>query len=140
MRPPAHRSHPARPLVLVADADPQARRRLARFLSGQGHETVLTSRGEQVLRLTRCGPVGAVVVDTRLADMGGHALATLLRERHPRLAIIMTSADHRSEVELRAREIGVVLYAHKPLDLRRVAAVVERAAAICEADLGQTAS
>ncbi len=112
---------------MVADADGAAARLLAMHLTSRGLKAVHARAGRKVLSLARSGGLRLAVVDAALADMPGYALAARLRELDPRLPILMTSADHRPELEIQARRLGVLYYAHKPVTSERVEAVVSRA-------------
>lgn len=114
-------------LVLVADADPRAARSLARRLWHSRLWTFPTTRGEEALRLARAFGLALAVIDARLEDMAGPELVARLRALDDRLPVVMTIARGRAESEVEAREAGIVYYASKPLDLRRLHAVARRA-------------
>jgi DNA-binding NtrC family response regulator len=115
------------PLVLVADADDEAGRRLAEHFARRGFRARHTAIGADVLDLAHDGQLGAVVVDVALGDMSGHALVSRLKEIDPRLPVLMTTGDERPEFEVRARQIGILHYAQKPTDPGRLEAVVTKA-------------
>lgn len=114
------------PVILVADADGEAAQRLAHYLSSQGFLASHTSRGEDVLNLARAGNLGFAILNVSLLDMSGLALASWLKEIDRRIVILMTTEDYRPEVETRARQVGVVYYAQKPVDDQRLGAVVAK--------------
>lgn len=116
-----------RPLILVADGDPKGGWRLAEHFLRQGYWALYTQRGEDALRLARSGVLDAAIVDVSLEDMAGYALAARLREIDPGLPILMTAGDYSPEVEVRARQLGVLYYAHKPADSRALESVVAKA-------------
>lgn len=113
-------------MILVADADRKAARHLADYFSQQGFGASHTSRGDDAMRLARSGRLGLAIVDVSLLDMSGHALAARLREIDPRIPILMTSGDYHPELEMRARQAGILYYAHKPADYRLLKAVVTK--------------
>ena len=115
------------PVVLVADADTEAARRLASYFSRQGFRASHTPRGEDALRLALSGRLGLAIDDVSLLDMSGHALAFRLREIDPEIPVLMTSGDYRPELETLARRVGVLFYAHKPTDYQLLQAVVAKA-------------
>jgi two-component system CheB/CheR fusion protein len=121
------RSREESPLVLVADGDGEAGAGLARYLADRGFRATHTRLGAEVLDLAQTGQVGVVIVDVALRDMSGHALVARLKEIDPRLHILMTTGDFRPELELRARQIGILHYAQKPADPERLEAVVVKA-------------
>ena len=52
------------------------------------------------------------------------------------LPILMTAGDYRPELEVRARQLGVLYYAHKPADCWLMEAVVPAALARAERGRG----
>lgn len=115
------------PVILIADADLSVGRLLADYFARRGFLAVHTPRGEDVLSRARAGRLGVVIVDVALADMSGHALVSRLKEIDPTLHVLMTTGDYRPELELRARQIGILHYAQKPADYGRLEAVVTKA-------------
>jgi len=127
MKPQKRSASPQGPEVLVADRESEAARLLARYLSQHGLKASHTASGRDVLFSARAGCLGLAIVDAELQDMPGHALASRLKEIDARIPVLMTSADSRPELEIRARQLGVVHYAHKPINYRRLKAVVAKA-------------
>ncbi len=115
------------PAILVADADGEAGRRLADQLSRHGFSAQHTSSGRSALSAARSGRLRLAIVDVALKDMSGHALATLLKKIDSAIPILMTSGDYRPELEMQARQAGIIYYAHKPTDYGRLKAVVTKA-------------
>lgn len=122
------RSRPTEPpVVLVVDADTEAGRLLAGYLSSQGFVASHSSRGEEAVRLARSRRLGLAIVDVSLQDMSGLALASWLKEVDRAIPILMTTGDYRPELEMRARQVGVLYYAQKPVDYERLQAIVTKA-------------
>lgn len=112
--------------ILVADADEAARRRLAARMVRWGLPAYATGRGDDALRAATVRCLVLAVIDVALQDMAGYELVTRLRAHDPRLPVVMTTADRRSETERLARQAGIVHYAVKPLDGRRLEAIVAK--------------
>jgi DNA-binding response OmpR family regulator len=115
------------PEILVADADSDWARRLADYLSDRGLQAVPTSLGRDALCLAGARRLALAIVDVALLDMSGHGLASRLKEACPEIQILMTTGDDRPELELRARQVGILYYAYKPIDFRVIEAVVTKA-------------
>ena len=115
------------PTVLVVDADQDAGSRLAGYFAGRGYRTAYTTQGEEALSLVAAGGVAVVIVDVALGDMSGHALVSRLKPLAPDVHVLVTTGDYRPELEVRARQIGILHYAHKPIDQRRLLAIVASA-------------
>ena len=115
------------PLIIVADADRVAGTWLADHLAERGFRASHTSLGAEVLSFAHAGRIAVVIVDVALGDMSGHALAARLKALDPDLHVLMTTADFRPEFEVRARQIGILHYAQKPVDPVRLEAIVSKA-------------
>lgn len=120
-------AHDGLPLVMVADADTETGRALASYLVRRGFRARHTALGEDVLGLAHDGRLAMVIVDVALRDMSGHTLVSQLKEIDPRLPVLMTTGDYRPELEVRARQIGILHYAQKPAEPERLEAVVTKA-------------
>jgi DNA-binding response OmpR family regulator len=114
-------------LIMVADEDSRAARALARSLSRRRLKASYTASGEEVVSLACSGRLRLAIVDEILKDMSGLMLAAQLKAINPAIPVLMTSADHRPELEIQARQAGILYYAHKPTNYRRLEAVVRKA-------------
>ena len=71
--------------------------------------------------------ISLAIIDVALNDMPGTALAARLKAIEPALPVVMTTNDHRPELEAEARKVGLLFYAHKPASHRVIGEVVEKA-------------
>ncbi len=111
----------------MADADRRCARRLANHFSRQGFRAYQTPLGEEAMLVASSRRISLAIVDVTLSDMSGTALAARLKEIEPALPVVMTSNDHRPELEAEARQVGLLFYAHKPASHRLIGEVVEKA-------------
>ena len=93
----------------------------------QGLRAYHTARGEEAVLLAHSRQICAAVIDVALADMQGTTLASRLKVIDPELPVVMTSADHRPEIEAEARRLGILYFAHKPAPDRLIGGVVQKA-------------
>ncbi|PYN76639.1 MAG: hypothetical protein DMD96_25415 [Candidatus Rokuibacteriota bacterium] len=112
--------------ILVADGDEASAHLLAGFFLHSRFRAYPAARGLDALRLVRRYRLGLAVVDTDLLDMTGCDLVRRLRAIEPGLPVVMTTGDYRPTTEVQARQLGIVQYIHKPVDLRRLDLVVGR--------------
>jgi len=112
--------------ILVADGDEAAANRVAGFLLHARFRAYPAARGLDALRLARRHRLGLAVVDVDLLDMTGCDLVRQLRAIEPALPVAMTTGDYRPTTEVEARQLGIVQYVHKPVDLRRLGLVIAR--------------
>lgn len=120
------RESPGSRWILVADGDEAAARLVAGFLLHARFRAYPTARGLDALRLARRYRLRLAVVDVDLPDMSGCDLVRKLRAIEPALPVVMTTSDYRPTTEVEARQLGIVQYVHKPVDLQRLELVVAR--------------
>ena len=108
----------ARPIVLVADDDPDFAASLDELLTMHGYEATVAATGAEAVARVRSGPVGVLILDLRLPIMNGLEVYEELRRRgNPPPTIIVTGhpADAQdSLVALRAMTVSDCL--EKPVD------------------------
>ena len=108
----------ARPIVLVADDDPDFAASLGELLTMHGYEATVAATGAEAVARVRSGPVGVLILDLRLPIMNGLEVYEELRRRgNPPPTIIVTGhpADAQdSLVALRAMTVSDCL--EKPVD------------------------
>ena len=112
--------------ILVADGDEASARLVASFLLQARLRAYPTARGLEAMRLIGRFRLGLAVVDVDLLDMPGCDLVRKLRAMEPALPIVMTTGDYTPSTEVQARQLGIVQYLHKPIDLHRLDRVVSR--------------
>jgi len=112
--------------ILVADGDEASAHLLAGFLLHARFRAYPAARGLDALRLARRYRLRLAVVDVDLPDMTGCDLVRKLRAIEPALPVVMTTADYRPTTEVEARQLGIVQYIHKPVDLQRLDLVISR--------------
>jgi len=112
--------------ILVADSDEASARFVASFLLQARLRAYPTACGVEAMRLVTRFRLGLAVVDVELADMPGGDLVRKLRAIEPGLPIVMTSSDYSPATEVESRQLGIVQYLHKPIDLQRLERVVSR--------------
>jgi DNA-binding NtrC family response regulator len=78
------------------------------------------------LRFIHRHRLGLAVIDVDLLDMPGCELVRKLRGVEPTLPVIMTTGDYQPSTEVEARQLGIVQYVHKPVDLQRLDLVMGR--------------
>jgi DNA-binding NtrC family response regulator len=112
--------------ILVADGDKSAADRLAGILLRARFRAYPVANGLEALRLMQRYRLGLAIVDVELLDMSGCDLVKRLRSIAPELPVVMTTGDYRPTTEVEARQLGIVQYLHKPVDLERLDKVVAR--------------
>ena len=122
-----------RPLVLVADDEPQITKLVAMTLTEEGFRVVTARDGEEAIdRVTSLRP-DVVLLDIIMPGMSGIEVMNHLREYHPVPIILLTARTSKADVAT-GLDAGADDYISKPLHPRelaaRVRAVLRRSARV----------
>ena len=110
--------------VLIVDDDATHAGGIAAGLRLEGFEVETASDSKQGLALLAMGSFDLAVVDLMMRGINGIQLARLLRERQPQTRVVLTSAYHVSEPQLRHADCGAVGFVPKPIDPHQLASVL----------------
>jgi DNA-binding NtrC family response regulator len=112
--------------LLIVDDDPTIRTSLSEALADNGTTEVRVAEGpHRALAMLEVAAPDVVLSDVRMPEMDGIAFLKLLRERAPKVdVILMTAYDDMSTVVSAMRE-GAVEFLVKPLDLHQVRRVLD---------------
>jgi DNA-binding response OmpR family regulator len=119
------------PRVLVVDDETNHVRVMAIGLRLEGFEVETASDADVALGLLGAEPFDLAIVDLMMPGTNGIQLARLVRERHLRVRVVLTSAYHLSEPQLVRADCGAVGFVPKPFDLTELARFL-RAKLSCE--------
>jgi DNA-binding NtrC family response regulator len=120
--------------VLIVDDEPAAASGLQELLTAWGYEARAESDGMAGLERTEDFRPSVVITDVLMPRLDGFGLLKNLRENHPEIAVILLTGQGSVEMALRAiQEEGAYHYFEKPIDMRKLRLVVERAAEFGEA-------
>lgn len=115
----------ARPILLVED-DARLRDALAETLRLSGFKVLPAADGSEALRILEGTPVAAVVTDYQMAPMDGSALLAQVRERWPRLPVLMITAHGSIEHAVGSMMAGASDYLVKPFAAQVLVDKLER--------------
>jgi RNA polymerase sigma factor (sigma-70 family) len=118
-----------RDTVFIVDDDASVRDSLSLMLSLQGYATATFASGEDFLNALKPDWRGCVVADIRMPGMSGLELQENLRNRLPRLAVIVITAHGDVAAARRAFLGDAVDFIEKPFEPDQIIAAIERAAA-----------
>ena len=111
--------------ILVVDDESAMRGLYARLLLAEGHFTLEARTADEALDvLERVNDVPVVIADLQMPGHGGDWLIERIRERFPRVAVILATANQSvpGSVTLQA---SVVNYIVKPISREQLIAAVE---------------
>ncbi|MGE4536730.1 MAG: sigma-54-dependent transcriptional regulator [Desulfovibrio sp.] len=113
--------------ILVVDDDAGHLSMLRTVLSGWGYAPQGASDGEQAVAMVREKAYDAVLLDVRMAGMGGMEALTRIKEYNPSMPVIIMTAYSSVETAIAALKTGAYDYLTKPLDLDVLRLTLERA-------------
>jgi putative nucleotidyltransferase with HDIG domain len=112
--------------ILVVDDELQIQFLLEEFLTSLGYTVRLAGDGEHALRLLQREAFDGVLVDLKMAKMGGMELLRLIKLSYPMLPVIMMTGYPSVEVAVEAMKEGAVDFITKPLRLDALQLAVAR--------------
>lgn len=117
------------PTVLVIDDDQSLRETLSDLFTGEGHEVLQASNGEEAIAILHTSTPDVALCDWRMAPLGGlDVLKSLQREGHERpVPVIVLTAYGDAESTVQAMQAGAYDFLVKPVDVDFVLSTVTRA-------------
>ena len=109
------------PRILVVDDEANHARVMAIGLRSEGFDVETASNADGALAVLSTGPFDLAIVDLMMPGTNGIQLARLVRDQHPQLRVVLTSAYHLSEPQLSRADCGAVGFVPKPFDLTALA-------------------
>ncbi|WP_428559334.1 MAG: sigma-54-dependent transcriptional regulator [Solidesulfovibrio sp. DCME] len=113
--------------ILVVDDDAGHLSMLRTVLSGWGYLPEGATDGEQAVAMVRGKAYDAVLLDVRMAGMGGMEALSRIREYNPAVPVIIMTAYSSVETAVSALKTGAYDYLTKPLDLDVLRLTLDRA-------------
>jgi len=113
-----------RPLVLIADDDPDILELVSLTLERDGYEVATARNGEEALQIAAERQVHLAVLDFMMPGIDGYEVARRLREAdgEHRLPILILSAFAEDRQAARALAVGADAYMRKPFSPRELLA------------------
>jgi two-component system, response regulator, stage 0 sporulation protein F len=115
--------------ILIVEDDPDVLRVLRRLLQSmyQEREVMTAGNGNEALEQLAEHPIALVLTDYNMPEMNGLDLAIAIKSRMPEVRVVLITAFATSELERRAREVGVDFFLPKPFQLEEVELIVGQA-------------
>jgi len=123
--PPAQANH--RGLILIADDNVDAGWGIAKLLEIAGFSTVRVKGGVEAVKETRRQKPDVGIVDIGMPDLSGHEVARQIRQTEwgKRMVLVAATGWGQESDEREAIEAGFDVHMTKPVDLRKLSAVVD---------------
>jgi len=113
--------------ILVVDDDRAGRETLCEALREWGYEVTAASNGAEAVRLAEETPPDGVITDLKMPGLDGLDLLRKIKAMDARVFVILVTAYGAVETAVSAMKEGAYDYLTKPVDLRQVRALLERA-------------
>jgi DNA-binding response OmpR family regulator len=126
--------------VLIVDDEENQVRALAIGLRLEGFEVIAAREADGALALLANESTDIAILDLMMPGINGIELARKIRERHPVVRVILTSAYHLSERQLTRADCGVVGFVPKPYALAELAEFLRNKLASHNAEQGEARS
>jgi CheY-like chemotaxis protein len=113
--------------ILVVDDEPAVCETIKMLLEHEGHKIQTASNGREALALLEHGGFDLVTTDLSMSEMRGDALAAAIKERLPKLPVLLISGNGAIAKDSGNTLPGVDLVINKPFlleDLRTAIAKV----------------
>ncbi len=112
--------------VLVADDGTDEHDPLVSWLQTHKVEVMRVRSGTQCIDEVNSGGVLAAVIDADLSDASGYETLIRARSARPRLPLVFITNHHAPEIEIKARQAGILYYGVKPLDYEALILVMSQ--------------
>ena len=110
--------------VLVVDDEKNVLTTLSIGLKRHDYLVSQAKSGPEALKLLEEQPFDFVVSDIRMLPMDGYTLASLIRNRHPQIGIVLMSAYAFEEKEERLKALGLP-WLTKPFEVTDLVGILE---------------
>src|SRR5579862_7863049 len=103
-----------KPLVLCIDDDPAVLSALRRLLRTEPYEVVTVASPGQAWESLLRRPVAVVISDERMPEASGTALLAAVRERWPRIGLVILTGYPDRDLRMRGQNAGIDRLVSKP--------------------------
>lgn len=124
------------PKIFVIDDDPDICSLLKRFLSRYGFEVLESHSGKKALNILETFVPDLVMADFRLEDMDGKNLLIKIKEKYPKVPVIIITGYSDIKTAVEVMKLGAYDYVTKPLFPDEILVTIRKA---LEADVSAPA-
>ncbi len=113
--------------ILLVDDDDQLRSSFYNLLTMEGYSVRAAVSGEAALAMAAEEMPDVVIMDVRMPGMDGLTTLRLLREKEPRLPVIIMTAYSTTDAAIEATKSGAFDYILKPFEIPDVLSLIGKA-------------
>lgn len=119
--------------ILLVDDEPDILLVVGRWLQANGHNPITMVDPRGVLSLVESQDFDLVCLDLMMPHINGLQLIPGIRQRKPKLPIVVMSAVGDTRIAVQAAKEGVDEYLLKPIEFNKLEAILKRLAPTPEA-------
>jgi len=112
--------------ILVVDDEPAVAEVLAESIRASGYEALVALDGTEALDVLAATTVDGVFMDLVMPGLNGLAVLAQIRNRHPRLPVVVISGHAAGEIAVQAKELGAVAVLQKPTALSQLSEALSK--------------
>ena len=112
--------------LLIVDDEEKICRVLAEYFALKGYDVSIVHDGEAALARADAARPDVVLLDLLMPGMSGMDVLKMLKQRQPRLPVVIVSASDRQEAEQQVLQLGADAYLSKPVNFAALGDVVEK--------------
>jgi len=113
--------------VLIVDDEEEFVNPLVERLNLRGFEARGVTTGEEALRLIDGNQFDVVLLDVKMPGLGGLDVIRSIREKYPRLQVILLTGHTSVQDERTGQELGCFEYLIKPVNIDQLVEIFHRA-------------
>jgi DNA-binding NtrC family response regulator len=106
--------------ILIVDDNPNMSSLLSEMLEVFDYDSVRAGDGQEALRLLEDGGISMVITDLRMPSMSGTELLKQVKEKYPKLPVVLISGYSATHVEASSGGIQADGFLGKPLMMSQV--------------------
>jgi len=112
--------------IVVVDDDLSLCHFLKRTLSQKGYQVTSCTTGSEAIRFVDEQETDLVLLDNKLPDLTGLEILKEMRQKHPKIPIIIMTAFGTADTAIEAMCLGAFDYILKPFELEEISEIVEK--------------
>ncbi len=112
--------------ILIVDDEESVTTILADGLRNVGYRVEVANSAAEAIEVIRKEPFSLVVVDYRMPDQDGLALARAIRRMAPETVVVLVTAYGTDAIRQMSADLGVAAYVEKPFTLAQIREVIHR--------------
>lgn len=113
--------------ILIVDDDAAHLHMLKTLLQSYGHKAETATDGEEAVGMVREKPFDLILMDVRMAHIGGIEALRQIKECNPAIPVIIMTAYSSVDTAVEAMKLGAYDYLTKPLNFEELQIILERA-------------